>query len=94
MHFIKATRVKKPAEMIAIADSNGEFGNFLMTAAEWQAYMPDASGRVPGSIHQGGANVLFCDGHVQWYLQKELLVADWQRGNEPIRRFWNNDNEP
>ncbi len=94
IHFIKATRVKKPAEMIAIADSNGEFGNFLMTAAEWQTGMPDGSGRTPGYIHQGGANVLFCDGHVQWYLQKDLLVADWQKGSEPIRRFWNSDNEP
>jgi prepilin-type processing-associated H-X9-DG protein/prepilin-type N-terminal cleavage/methylation domain-containing protein len=92
--LVKSTKVKKPAEMIAIADSNGEFGNFLMAAAEWQAGMPDGSGRAPGYIHQGGANVLFCDGHVQWYLQKDLLVADWQRGNEPIRRLWNNDNEP
>ena len=92
--LVKATMVKKPGEMIAIADSSGEFGNIAMAAAEWRAFMPEASGRGPGNIHQGGANVLFCDGHVEWYLQKDLIVADWQNGREPIRRYWNNDNEP
>jgi prepilin-type processing-associated H-X9-DG protein len=25
-----------------------------------------------GTIHRGGANVLFCDGHVQWYAYDDI----------------------
>ena len=28
-----------------------------------------------GNVHSGGANVLFCDGHVGWHLQDELIAA-------------------
>ena len=28
----------------------------------------------PGRVHGGGANVLFCDGHVTWYRQEDLIV--------------------
>ena len=46
----------------------------------------------PGRVHGGGANVLFCDGHVTWYRQDELLVdqVDWQLRQYKVRR-WNND---
>ena len=46
----------------------------------------------PGAVHEGGANVLFCDGHVEWYLQKDLI--DVHRDNPKSRemtRMWNND---
>src|SRR5437667_3774754 len=74
--LVKRSRVKNPSEMIAVADAAGEYGNCIMSAVEYPA-------RAPGDIHQGGSNVLFCDGHVHWYPLKELLVNDWKRGNEP-----------
>jgi prepilin-type processing-associated H-X9-DG protein len=47
----------------------------------------------PGRIHGGGANALFCDSHVTWYPQNELLVddAEWFSRPHEVRR-WNNDN--
>jgi prepilin-type processing-associated H-X9-DG protein len=30
----------------------------------------------PGAVHRGGANVLFCDGHIAWYSQSELFNID------------------
>ena len=88
---LRANRVKLPSEMIAIAD----------TTADGQADCsvnptPDAKVFMwPAKVHSGGANVLFCDGHVQWYLQKDITFTDWtdQRGKE-IRRMWNNNHEP
>jgi len=85
---VKATMVRKPSEMIAVADSVGDRnGGFIMTPT-------DGFNRNPGDIHEGGANVLFCDGHVTWYPKKDLMVRDWKTSKEPIRRFWNNNNEP
>jgi prepilin-type processing-associated H-X9-DG protein len=94
---LRATRVKRPSEMIAIADSSADgWGDVAICVAEKNG----AKLLWPGRIHSGGANVLFCDGHVQWYLQSDLV--DTTKGNgssappkDPqIRRMWNNDNEP
>jgi len=86
---LRASRVKSPAEMIAVADSAGEpmYGF---------AIDPTVQGAWPGKIHNGGANVLFCDGHVQWYLQNELVTTDASPSPENLRkrRMWNNNNRP
>ena len=88
---LRASRVKLPSEMIAIAD----------TTADGQADcsvspIPDAQVIMwPAKVHSGGANVLFCDGHVQWYLQKDIAFSDWtDPRNLAIRRMWNNNHEP
>ena len=48
-----------------------------------------------GNIHRGGANVLFCDGHVQWYLQQDLTIKYPPVPEEAAKqRMWNADNEP
>jgi prepilin-type processing-associated H-X9-DG protein/prepilin-type N-terminal cleavage/methylation domain-containing protein len=81
-------RVRKPAEMVAVTDkipsAGGDFGV--------KPDPPMAYGR-PGVIHSGGSNVLFCDGHVQWYPQKELLVTynNYVPSEAAVRRMWNND---
>jgi prepilin-type processing-associated H-X9-DG protein len=41
-----------------------------------------------GDWHSGGANILFCDGHVSWAKQ-----AFWIAPTEESRRSWNNDHE-
>jgi prepilin-type processing-associated H-X9-DG protein/prepilin-type N-terminal cleavage/methylation domain-containing protein len=82
-----ANRIKRPAEMIAVMDSNGDgIQDYNVT--------PDVSAvrNLPGTVHAKGANVLFCDGHVTWYAKADLTVAnprseaDW-----PKIRMWNND---
>lgn len=94
---LRANLVRRPAAMIAVADSNGD-GN-------WDSFIApsDNPKHHPGKVHNGGANVLFCDGHVQWYLQKDLILTpppdlpprsmeEQGRWNQ-IARMWNNHNK-
>jgi len=78
------SRVKVPSDMIAVADSDerGAYG-----------IHPRPSNRCPpGIIHAGGANVLFCDGHVQWYLRQDLMISvPTNKAEAHIYRMWNND---
>jgi prepilin-type processing-associated H-X9-DG protein/prepilin-type N-terminal cleavage/methylation domain-containing protein len=78
------SRVKRPAEMIAVADSDGNgFSDYIIEPRD---------NSLPGGVHGGGANVLFCDGHVAWYPQTDLVVHYPFRVDEaPIIRMWNND---
>ena len=84
---IKAARVKKSSEMIAIADN--------ISDGSWDYNIdPQNSREYPGKLHNNGSNVLFCDGHVQWYLQKDLCEVNGVPITQPMRRLWNNDNNP
>jgi prepilin-type processing-associated H-X9-DG protein len=70
---VKASLVRAPWDMIAITDSSGSDGlgveNFLLSP-----FVPSLAS--PGTIHFGGANVLFCDGHVQRYLRAEIILIN------------------
>jgi prepilin-type processing-associated H-X9-DG protein/prepilin-type N-terminal cleavage/methylation domain-containing protein len=89
---LRANRVKLPSDMIAIGDTTADGLSDCMinprSGAEHVLW--------PATVHSGGANILFCDGHVRWFLRKDLLVGDdWTapRARE-IRRMWNNNHEP
>lgn len=86
---LRASRVKVASEMIAIGDSKGD--GVLDVSIN-----PDPSGfDWPGDVHEGGANILFCDGHVLWYPQRVLVRHSLaEPRTHPIRRMWNNDNLP
>ncbi len=43
----------------------------------------------PGAVHNGQANVLFCDGHVESARQ-----TNWVSSSAAARTRWNNDHEP
>jgi prepilin-type processing-associated H-X9-DG protein/prepilin-type N-terminal cleavage/methylation domain-containing protein len=82
---IPVARVKAAESMIAIGDSMG--------IGRWDFVLYPSADRTDygiGDVHARGANVLFCDGHVQWYLQYDLLS---ERGKS-VQRMWNNDNRP
>lgn len=85
---LKAGHVRRPAEMIAIADST--------TDTSWDFNIdPTEAAQYPGNIHRGGANVLFCDGHVQWFLQENLIhINKSDPAGARMNQMWNNDNEP
>jgi prepilin-type processing-associated H-X9-DG protein/prepilin-type N-terminal cleavage/methylation domain-containing protein len=89
---LRANRVRLPVEMIAVADGEDPSSSIYGLSAGFRPGWP-------AKIHQGGANVLFCDGHVQWYAQSELVPATGVLANAPQivrqnRRLWNNDNDP
>ena len=67
------SQVKYPSQCIMIADSGpyngGESPGCSVISRNYQA-MP------VGDRHSGGANVLFVDGHVGWYLKDFLDSAD------------------
>ena len=102
MKEIKASRVKISADMIAIADNVAD--------GVWDYNIDPRDPReAPGKIHAKGANVLYCDGHVAWSHQQDLVTFDvkqWERSqslvylneNSPeiilLRQKWNNDNKP
>lgn len=90
---MRANRVHHPADMIAIGDtiSNGTFALVGLIAPSGKGI---AAG--PGRIHRGGANLLFCDGHVAWYLQKEVIEFYSVTPAEAARlvKMWNNDQLP
>jgi prepilin-type N-terminal cleavage/methylation domain-containing protein/prepilin-type processing-associated H-X9-DG protein len=85
---VRASKVRRPAEMIAIADNDsddlikGQPGN-------WDTAIDpiDDDGREwPGARHNKGCNVLWADGHADYQLQARLV----EKTNK-ARRRWNND---
>jgi prepilin-type N-terminal cleavage/methylation domain-containing protein/prepilin-type processing-associated H-X9-DG protein len=98
---LRASQVKSTSDMIAISDSTCDH------SWDWNID-PREVDQWPGKIHgprkkiiprgtpdpYRGSNVLFCDGHVEYHTQKELVVITL--GNQPteISRRWNNDNQP
>jgi prepilin-type processing-associated H-X9-DG protein len=89
----KPTSVKASCEFILIADSTADgFADF-----ELVPYIDSVPGyrRIIGDVHRGGANVLFLDGHVRWYLQKDVaLKLPWVAREASKQRMWNFDNNP
>jgi prepilin-type processing-associated H-X9-DG protein/prepilin-type N-terminal cleavage/methylation domain-containing protein len=94
MREVQASRVKVPSEMIAIADSTGDgVWDFSIIASITDVGNAARKPRWIGVLHRGGGNVLFCDGHVQWYLQRDLVCDSSIPGTSQWFResLWNND---
>ena len=94
---VKAARVKKATETIAIADNTPDKQfDFSIDPREYR--------EAPGDIHRGGANVLYCDGHVSWSPQKDLVLYNVKIPANPlptgsiawnrISAMWNRDGMP
>jgi prepilin-type N-terminal cleavage/methylation domain-containing protein/prepilin-type processing-associated H-X9-DG protein len=93
---VKASQVRKAAEVIMIADNtpDGQFDFNIDPLDPFEA---------PGSIHKGGANILWCDSHVSWKHQKELVLYDLKNPTikypssnsrwDMIAPQWNNDSK-
>jgi len=47
----------------------------------------------PGAIHNGGSNVLFCDGHVSLYKQADLVQINPNQGGGRMNMMWNNNHQ-
>ena len=98
---VKASRVRRSAEMIQIADRNTNYPTGIIK----YRYNIDPRDRyeAPEPIHKDGSNVLWCDGHVSWMHQKELVLfniknpsVQWPIGSPPwnqVAPLWNNDRQ-
>ncbi|HEV8606895.1 MAG TPA: DUF1559 domain-containing protein [Tepidisphaeraceae bacterium] len=88
--YRKTTNVKSPSAFILIADTSADgWEDFWVV----RHIVVGPATQSVATIHRGGANVLFCDGHVQWYLQQEISVK-WPPVPEEAakQRLWNADN--
>jgi prepilin-type processing-associated H-X9-DG protein/prepilin-type N-terminal cleavage/methylation domain-containing protein len=87
---LNATAVRKPSEFIVMGDTNADgWGD--------DAIVPDPGDRegLVGNIHRNGANILFLDGHVQWFLQSALIVKYLPVREEAGKQMmWNADGQP
>jgi prepilin-type N-terminal cleavage/methylation domain-containing protein/prepilin-type processing-associated H-X9-DG protein len=92
--------VQRPSEMIAVGDvmpgpsfpvSDPETGRTAMMFFAANNFDPCSSNPMawPGRSHNGKANMLFADGHVESARQ-----TNWVAATETARRRWNNDNQP
>ena len=83
---LKYTVVRDADDMIAIADNTGG-GPFNFSI------QPNQADQYPGAVHSGGCNVLFCDGHVSWYLPGDVTLPLGARtpNASAIAQMWNND---
>ena len=94
---LPAKFVRKPSLMIAIADTEADGWSDLSIVPARKHMIsipnfPNPVSRAPGKIHSGGANVLFCDGHVTWHLQSDLTNVDLTTvAGKQVCRMWNND---
>lgn len=81
------TSVKYPSEMFAIADTVADG----LDDFEIHSYRRPS---LPGLVHNQGANILCCDGHVEWQLQAALIHQGgydvWPNRIQMLRR-WNYD---
>jgi len=77
--------VVAPADMIAFGDGREE-----MELIAWDYCLDGGYPKWwPGPRHQGGPNLLFCDGHIEFNRLTNVV-----RRTETVRRRWNRDHEP
>jgi prepilin-type processing-associated H-X9-DG protein len=90
---ITDSQIKVPSEMILIGDSGiGTLSSELLNPNELEGInessIPEQP-QLPSQRHRGGANLIFCDGHVAFGKQ-----GIWIEKTAQSRRQWNNDNQP
>ena|SRR5438105_4135741 len=82
---VAQSQVRVPSEMIAIGDSMvtafDSIPGIFLTLIDGAHVAPER--------HNGGANIVFCDGHVENMRNSKLVEPTVE-----ARRRWNNDNEP
>lgn len=86
----KESRVLAPADLIAVGDIAPGFtvGEMFWTSGHFDVCATDPW-MWPGASHNGQANMLFCDGHVESARQ-----TNWVSSAASALSRWNNDHQP
>jgi prepilin-type N-terminal cleavage/methylation domain-containing protein/prepilin-type processing-associated H-X9-DG protein len=77
LRFLPESAVRVPSDMLAMGDVVG----WSRTISPSSYYVAD--------YHRGGANVVFCDAHVEFGKQSK-----WIEATDDARQRWNNDHQP
>jgi prepilin-type N-terminal cleavage/methylation domain-containing protein/prepilin-type processing-associated H-X9-DG protein len=85
--YLRENQVKVPSDMIAVSDSTPAGGGGDHDADD--LYPVNLLAELPPPRHNNGANVVFCDAHVEYGRQ-----AAWLQKTDRARQRWNNDNQP
>jgi len=95
---IKETQVVAPADMIAFGDSSEDkdWGGlwWFDPTSGWQNNDGSFTSLGPSRRHSGGANIVFCDGHVEygkyrkWVDHRDDVMSRWNRDHQPHPEFW------
>ncbi len=93
---VKDSNVRKPAEMIEIADVRGAVNASLLNfSANLDPTDPNYGWTEwPSNRHNYRTDILFCDGHVDSAKRRELIDPNNEAFKNTWRVRWNNDNLP
>lgn len=88
--LIKESQVKKPVDMIMLADSkpDGSFDGSIDPVINGGDN--NAGQQYPSNRHNHRTDLMFCDGHAENALRKDVVDP----GSYTWRARWNNDNNP
>jgi prepilin-type processing-associated H-X9-DG protein len=92
---VRESQVLVPSDMIACGDSNSRLSLIIPTLGYDMGDHLWSWG--PSQRHLGGANMPFCDGHVEygrirrWVEHRDDVMRRWNRDNQPHRESWTVD---
>jgi prepilin-type processing-associated H-X9-DG protein len=96
-HEVKETQVVAPADMIAFGDAGeSKLYHLLFNMTPTWGWKEDGTFVPwgPSRRHNGGANILFCDGHVEygkyrkWVEHRGEVMSRWNRDHQPHPEYW------
>jgi len=90
-NHVRESEVVAPSDMIAFGDSSEyEMTSFTIIQPTLGFRMADGFlSYGPSKRHSSGANILFCDGHVEYGHNRK-----WVEHKDDVMRRWNRDHEP
>lgn len=97
---VRESKLLVPSDMIAVGDRHDWKRNwnaiwgFVLVPTYGVDYGDEFESWGPGRRHCGGANILFCDGHVEygqypkWVEHRDDVMCRWNRDHQPHRDTW------
>ena len=86
--YVSESQITNPSDMIASGDNDQNWPGSLLLPNPGPGG-PNPQRVLPSKRHASGANMMFCDGHVEFGKQSQ-----WTNKTETARRRWNRDNQP
>ena len=89
---VNITQIASPSFMIAIGCRPPQDIGMLSWSYNIDPHATDDD--APSDLHNGGANIAFVDGHVEWFLQSTLRnISGTTDESRSMNAMWNNDHK-